>query len=318
MSVPDTVLRNAKPKSKRYSISIGESIHLEVMTTGSKIWRMRYRRPETNKQAIFTIGKYPDISQPEARQAGWRAKDLLKQGIDPVEHQRQQIEQQQQEAAEERKKVIEKTVNTFEKVARDWHQHRRDVLKKWEPVTAQKVIRSLELHVFDVVGNKPITEVSASDVLGIIEKMQEAGKTNVVRKVGQRIKAVFEYANMRGLVDSNPAASISSEYAPYTVEHNPTLEAGEIKQFFDDLNASASSETLKIAIEFTMRTLARTEEVRYATWSEFDFENALWTPEPKNRKGNKAHTYPLPVQVISLLERLKGRAYGEEIPIHHL
>jgi integrase len=171
-------------------------------------------------------------------------------------------------------------------------------------------MRALELHVFTHIGTVPISNVSAADVLGIIERMQDAGKTNVVRKVGRYVSAIFEYAVMRELVGNNPASSISSEYAPYTENHHPILKATQIKQFFDDLGESSSSQTLKIAVEFTMRTLARTEEVRFAQWSEFDFENNLWIPAKQNRKGNKAHIYPLPMQVIELLSRLRAGHTG--------
>ena len=325
MPVSNVKLKNALSAGVATKIQIGGNTYLEIIPKSKRVkearavWRMRYIKPTTKKPSKYTIGEYKDdttdphhVSMVDALSAAQEAKKLIKQRIDPVEHRKQQVEQQQQEAAEEKQKVIEKTTNTFEKVARDWHQHRRDVLKKWEPKTAYAVMRSLELHVFGVIGDKPMTEITASDALGIIEKMQEEGKTNVVRKVGQRIKAVFEYAQMRELVGGNPAASISSEYAPYEVEHHPTLAAHEIKQFFDDLSTSPSSETLRIAVEFTMRTLARTEEVRYATWPEFDFKNALWTPEPKNRKGNKKHTYPLPTQVIALLKKLRAGHTGKK------
>jgi len=59
MTVSDTKLRNAKPKDKNYRIQIGGNTYLEVLTTGRKVWRMRYNRPETKKPTIYTIGDYP-------------------------------------------------------------------------------------------------------------------------------------------------------------------------------------------------------------------------------------------------------------------
>lgn len=48
MAVADTKLRNAKPKDKRYTIPVGENVHLEVMPSGLKSWRMRHLKPKIN------------------------------------------------------------------------------------------------------------------------------------------------------------------------------------------------------------------------------------------------------------------------------
>ena len=41
----DTRLRGLKPRDKRYMLSDGEGLYLEVMTSGRKVWllRMMYR-----------------------------------------------------------------------------------------------------------------------------------------------------------------------------------------------------------------------------------------------------------------------------------
>ena len=38
----DTKVKNAKPKNKPYKLSDGGALYLEVMPTGSKLWRMKY------------------------------------------------------------------------------------------------------------------------------------------------------------------------------------------------------------------------------------------------------------------------------------
>lgn len=76
MAIPDTKLRNAKPQAKDYRIQIGGNTYLDVLTTGKKVWRMRYLKPDTKKPAIYTIGDYPDISQPQARFEADRAKQF--------------------------------------------------------------------------------------------------------------------------------------------------------------------------------------------------------------------------------------------------
>ena len=43
MKLTDIQCKNAKPKDKPYKLAAGRDLYLEVMPTGSKYWRMKYR-----------------------------------------------------------------------------------------------------------------------------------------------------------------------------------------------------------------------------------------------------------------------------------
>jgi hypothetical protein len=43
MPLTDIAIRNAKPKEKSYKLSDFAGLYLEVTTTGSKLWRVKYR-----------------------------------------------------------------------------------------------------------------------------------------------------------------------------------------------------------------------------------------------------------------------------------
>lgn len=43
MPLSDAACRNAKPKEKPYKLSDEKALYLEVMPTGAKYWRMKYR-----------------------------------------------------------------------------------------------------------------------------------------------------------------------------------------------------------------------------------------------------------------------------------
>jgi len=59
MTVPDVKLRNAKPSDKPYRISVGDNLYLEVMTTGRKIWRMRYRQSGSKVDTSIPLDNIP-------------------------------------------------------------------------------------------------------------------------------------------------------------------------------------------------------------------------------------------------------------------
>src|SRR3989338_1149888 len=105
-------VRNAKPQKKLYRKFDSQGLYLEVTPQGGKYWRYKYRF--NNKERRMALGVYPNISLVEAREKRDQARKLLANGIDPSfakkEHKLQRII---------------KSANTFEAVAREWHEHKK-------------------------------------------------------------------------------------------------------------------------------------------------------------------------------------------------
>ena len=51
-------------------------------------------------------------------------------------------------------------------------------------------------------------------------------------------------------------------------------------------------------------TFVRTSELRYAEWSEFDLDNAVWTIPPEHMKMEETHIVPLSRQAVEILREL--------------
>lgn len=56
MSLTDTAIKTLKPKASRYKVFDGGGLYLEVLPTGSKVWRIKYR--ENGKDRRHTVGHY--------------------------------------------------------------------------------------------------------------------------------------------------------------------------------------------------------------------------------------------------------------------
>ena len=69
-----SVQKAAKPRDKTYKLSDGGGLYLEVSQTGSKYWRMKYRRPSDKKEDRLAFGVYPTISLQDAREKRDNAK----------------------------------------------------------------------------------------------------------------------------------------------------------------------------------------------------------------------------------------------------
>ena len=55
---------------------------------GTKTWLFRYRRPGTGRENFLSLGPYPDITLGDARRSAATARNLVREGTDPVEHRR--------------------------------------------------------------------------------------------------------------------------------------------------------------------------------------------------------------------------------------
>jgi len=79
----DLKLRSIKPTQKTQKLSDGRGLQFWVTPAGGKYWRMEYRYD--NKKKLLSIGPYPEVSAAAARDAAARAREQLREGVDPSE-----------------------------------------------------------------------------------------------------------------------------------------------------------------------------------------------------------------------------------------
>ncbi len=72
----------AKPKEKAYKLADGAGLYLEVVPSGSRYWRMKYRFNGKEKRMAF--GVYPAVSLAQARALRDEAKKKLAEGIESI------------------------------------------------------------------------------------------------------------------------------------------------------------------------------------------------------------------------------------------
>src|ERR1700730_18348045 len=104
--------QNAKAAAKAYKLSAGEGMYLEVMPNGSKYWRLKYRY--NGKEKRLALGVFPLISLADAREKRIDARRKLAGRVDPS-----------QERQDAKRLVRQKAANTFEVIAREWHEHQK-------------------------------------------------------------------------------------------------------------------------------------------------------------------------------------------------
>ena len=65
MNLTDTVIKNAKPKPKRFKLYDTDSLFMIVTPAGGKWWRFKYYFG--GKEELLSLGTYPEVGLKEAR-----------------------------------------------------------------------------------------------------------------------------------------------------------------------------------------------------------------------------------------------------------
>ena len=294
MKLNDRQIKNAKPAEKPFKLNDGKGLYLYINTSGGKLWRFDFSH--NGKRKTLSIGKYPTVSLVEARQAAENARRLLVSGQDPSEA-KQQGKRERQAAA----------LNTFESIARRWHT---DNLHRWKENHAARVLRYFETDVFPVIGAMPIQEIRVSDIKAVIDGVMARGVNNTAEKIREWTGAIFDYAVMLEIVETNPAYSLRKYIPSKQTDHRPALPREELTEFFRRLILAEIEPQNRIALILNMLTFLRSTELRGGQWDEIDFDAAMWTVPAQRMKHEKTapkppHAVPLADWTLELLAELK-------------
>ena len=294
MKLNDRQIKNAKPAEKPFMLNDGKGLYLYINTSGGKLWRFDFSY--NGKRKTLSIGKYPTVSLVEARQAAENARRLLVSGQDPSEA-KQQEKRERQAAA----------LNTFEAIARRWHS---DNLIRWKENHAARVLRYFETDVFPVIGEMPIQEIRVSDIKTVLDGVMTRGVNNTAEKIREWTGAIFDYAVMLEVVETNPAYSLRKYIPAKQTDHRPALPREELTEFFRRLILAEIEPQNRIALILNMLTFLRSTELRGGQWNEIDFDAAVWTVPAQRMKHEKTapkppHAVPLADWTLELLAELK-------------
>lgn len=298
MALTDIKVRSAKPQEKEYTLVDGDGMFLLIHPNGSKYWRFRFRFG--GKQHLMAFGVYPETSLADARQKREEARRLVAAGIDPRVHKRAVKEEQAKE------------IITFESVAREWHAAN----KKWSEEHSRRVLKSLEDNLFSAIGKRSIEELKTRDLLAPIKVVEATGRFEVASRLQQRTTAIMRYAVQSGLIDYNPAQEMAGAVASSNRVHRPALELKRLPELLHRIDGYTGRPMTRLAVELTLLIFIRSSELRFARWSEIDFETAMWTiPAEReviegvkhSQRGSKMrtpHLVPLSRQALDILKQV--------------
>ena len=283
----DTRIKALKPKPARYLVSDGAGLVLEVMTSGSKVWRFRYTL-HSKRQPLVTIGDYPAVSLLDARAKARRYTEIVASGVSPVA-----------DAKKDRGAV--KRFDTLKEFAEDWYTNH--VAPK-SPEYGRTVKRALEKDVYPALGNKPLSDVTPGDVLAVCDRIKARGAPKMALSTRNVIKRLFEYAIARQLALTNPAQAVVARFIATQDSRERVLSPEEIGTLLRAVYASDIRRSLKLAVHLLVLTMVRKSELTEAEWTEFDLDEGVWRIPADRMKKDKEHWVYLSTQAVEMLREL--------------
>ncbi|MCC5451693.1 integrase arm-type DNA-binding domain-containing protein [Rheinheimera sp. UJ51] len=289
MALTALQVEKAKQQEKDYKLSDGSGLYLLVKKNGSKYWRLKYRF--TNKERLLSIGVYPDISLKDARLARDEARRQLAQGIDP--------------SAEKQARKLAGNIaaaNSFEAIGREWLDIKiSDKSKSYQVRTKAALVNDL----FPYIGKKPITEISALDLLGALRRIENRGAIETAHRAKQTAGQVFRYAIATGRADRDISADLKGALKTPVSKHFPSItDPTEVGRLLIAIDGYTGTKTVKAALLLSPLLFCRPGEIRHLEWSEIDFENARIEIPAEKMKMREAHIIPLSKQAQAILEEI--------------
>ncbi|WP_144156011.1 tyrosine-type recombinase/integrase [Paraburkholderia sp. BCC1885] len=281
-------IRAMEPRAARYSVADGNGLVLEVMPTGSKIWRFRYTLGG-KRQPLTTIGDYRRISLRVARERARKYAEMVASGVSPA-------------ATARRDRGAEKRVDLLRDAA---ELYMTTAMASKSEEYQRTTRRALDKDVLRAVGNKPIAAVTPEDVVSICERIKKRGSPKMALHTRNVIKRLYAFLIARQLAADNPASVVPARFIATQDSRTRVLTAGEIGTTLRAIDASGIRRPLKLALHLLVLTMVRKSELIDATWAEFDLKAGLWTIPAARMKNGREHGVYLPRQAVAMLRELR-------------
>ncbi|UZX12826.1 integrase arm-type DNA-binding domain-containing protein [Methylocystis sp. MJC1] len=272
----------------------GAGLYLVVSATGSRKWV--YRFSWGGKVTEMGLGSADVVGLAEARNHRDEQRKVLASGRNPIEARR----------------AGSRTVPTFGALADEFFEtkkpewrHQRHVYQ-WE--------WALKVGCAPLRG-KPVDAIEVTEVLSVLKPLWLKTPSTASR-LRQRIEAILNAAKARGFRSGeNPAAwrghleHLLPKRKKLSQGHYPAMPYEQVPYFMARLRAEEALSAK--ALEFTILTACRSNEVFGARWKEIDKTSKVWVIPKERMKGGIEHRVPLSARAMEILKDLAAARTGE-------
>lgn len=273
-------------------------LYLEVSPKGSKRWFLKYRRDD--KETRLALGSYPEVKLAEVREKRDQAKAQKRKGVDPIN------------AKKIGKLMVNKKANeSFQAIAQEWHAKQSS---NWSESHAKTVMRRLERDLFPWLGQKPISQIHAMELLAALQRIEERQTFETAHRVLSIVGQIWNYWLPSAEVQQrNITEGLKARLQPYRSKNFAAiLEPKRVGEMMRAIKQYRGGAIVRAALQLTPIVFQRPGNLRMMEWSELDLDSATWTiPSTKMKRTKKEkengedHVIPLPRQAVALLKSIQ-------------
>lgn len=279
MALTTLRVKNAKPGRH----SDGRGLCLLVKDSCARTWVLRMQKD--GRRRDYGLGSASEVSLAEAREMAMALRRQVRDGADPVAERR----------------MARRLMPSFDAVARECYQ---SLKAGWKNRRQANWISSFENHVFPAIGATPINAVDSVAVVEVLTPIW-LEIPDTARRILQRIGAVLDYAHIKGWLPNEVSLRSVRKGLPRQIEkagHLAAMPYADVPALMAKLVAAAPT-TGRDALRFTIYNAVRSNETRFAVWTEFDLDKGVWTIPGERMKARETHIVPLAAPAIALLRR---------------
>jgi integrase len=283
----DRKIRGAKPARRPYTLFDGGGLYLFITRTGTRSWRFSWR--SAGRPRVITLGLYPEISLAKAREEREALRKAIREGRDPG-------------AERQARRMAVTTGHSVTALGRDWFERNKAI---WRSNYAKDVRRILEVEIFPVLGSHHVNDITPPVVLGLVRQIEGRGAPTTARRVRQVLSAVFVHAIACGVGQNDPAAIIQKALTKRPTQRQPAIvDLDELCKMMRTLEAQVVYPVTRLAARFLAITAVRSNELRFATWKEFEDlhgEAPVWRIPGERMKTKQEHVVPLSPAAVDVI-----------------
>jgi integrase len=280
----ETRIRSAKPRPIPYKLSDGRGLYLLVSPSGGRLWRVRYRY--AGRENMMGVGTYPEVSLRAARERAEDARRQVGAGADP---------------AAAKRAARDARADTFRAIALEWLGK-----QQFAPATLEKTGWTFNDLLFPYIGERPLRQLTASDILGVLRRIEMRGKHETAHRTRQRVSQVMRYAIATGRAESDPTRDLRGALTPVVSRGRPAVtEPARVAELLHAIDGYAGDPSTIAALKLAPLVFVRPGELRGAEWREFDLEAAEWRIPAERMKMGAPHIVPLSEQALAILRELQ-------------
>lgn len=212
----------------------------------------------------------------EARPRRDEAKQQIADDIDPAEEVRREKIRQQLAVG-----------NTFSAIAEELIE--KAVAEDRAPSTLKKK-RWFFSQLEPSLSRMAIGEITATDVIGPLKQIERKGNYETARRTRAFASQVFRYAIAAARAEYDPTFGLRGALIKPKAEHRPAItDPVRLGELLRTVWAYGGQPTTVAVLKLMALLYPRPGELRQAVWSEFYFNNKVWTIPAKRAKMRRPH-----------------------------